>query len=66
MSALQLIRGFRRKLAFMWMRYKIKTKIFGMEMELQQSKELLRYGNAMLYLISENNMLSPSMNTKTK
>lgn len=66
MSALQLIRGFRRKLAFLWMRYKIKAKIFGMEMELQRSRELLRYGNAMLYLVSENNMLSPSMYKKAK
>jgi len=45
------------------MRFRLKAKIFGMEMELQRSKELLRYGNAMLYLISQNNMLSPSMNT---
>lgn len=66
MSSLQLARSLRRKLAFMWMRYKLKAKIFGMEMELQRSRELLRYGNAMLYLISQNNMLSSSMNTKTK
>jgi hypothetical protein len=46
------IRGVRRKIDFAIMKYNRNLEIFKMEIELQRSRELLRYGNAMLYLVS--------------
>ena len=46
------VRDIRRKINFAIMKFNRNLEILKMEIELQRSRELLRYGNAMLYLVS--------------